>query len=149
MRTLTLLALTLATGIAACDAPRDETSEEFGLDEVNTESREAVDNFRNDVRSRLGEIDARIQEIRVKADSTAGAAKTELASRVEEFQSRSGVIAQRLETLTWTDENSWDQMTDQVEKSLDSLRQDVDRALDKDQPAGTRRDQTPPRRDSL
>jgi hypothetical protein len=57
------------------------------------------------------------------------------------------VIAQRLETLTWTDESSWDQMTDQVEQSLDSLRQDVDRALGGDRtmpPAG--RDTT---RDSI
>jgi hypothetical protein len=143
MRTLTLLTMALAAGSAACDAPRDETSEEMALDEVSTESREAVDHFRADIRSRLGQIDAGIQALRAKADTAAAAAKADLNAKVEEFQSRSGVIAQRLETLTWMDESSWDQMTDQVEPSLDSLRQDVDRALTPNAPAGR------PQRDSV
>jgi hypothetical protein len=133
MRATTLLSLALAAAVSAgACAEGGETSEEMALDEVSTESREAADNFRADIRSRLGEIDARIQELRAKVDTAAADAKADLNAKVEEFQSRSGVIAQRLDTLTWTDESSWDQMTDQIEQSLDSLRQDVDRALGKD-----------------
>jgi DNA anti-recombination protein RmuC len=128
MRATTLVSLVLAAGLAGACADT-ETSEEMAMEETFLENREAVDNFRAEARARLGEIDARIQELRARVDSAAGEAKTEVTGAVEEFQSRSGVLAQRLETLIWTDESSWEQMTSQVHQSLDSLRQDVDRAL--------------------
>jgi hypothetical protein len=145
MRSTILLSLALAAGLSAA-ACQQETSEEMAMDESALQNREAVDTFRADARSRLGEIDVRIQELRARVDTAGTKIKTELTRKVEEFQSRSGVIAQRLETLTWSDEPSWAQMTDQIEQSLDSLRQDVDRALtsDRDTTAARTRDNPPP-----
>ena len=145
MRATTLITLALVAGVAATGCRR-ETSDEMALDETGVEHREDVDHFRADARARLGEIDVKIQQLRTRADSGAADVKADLAARLEEFQSRSGMIAQRLETLTFTDDQSWNDMKDQVDKSLDSLRQDVERVFE-GRPAGdTYRDTAPGRR---
>jgi hypothetical protein len=139
MRATTLITLALAAGMAATGCQR-ETSQEMALDETGVENREAVDHYRADARARLGEIDVKIQQLRARADSGTAGARADLTALLEEFQSRSGMIAQRLETLTYTDDASWGDIKDQVDKSLDSLRQDVDRAFDADAPRPARPD---------
>ncbi|HET7039191.1 MAG TPA: hypothetical protein VFH97_04845 [Gemmatimonadales bacterium] len=131
MRARTLMTMALAAGLAVTGC-QTERSEEMALDETGVENREAVDHYRADARARLGEIDIKIQQLRARADSSAASVRADLTALLEEFQSRSGMIAQRLETLPYTDDESWNSLKGQVDKSLDSLRQDVDRAFEGD-----------------
>jgi hypothetical protein len=89
----------------------------------------AVDRFRDAARGDLDDIDARIQQLMTLADSATGSRRIRLADQVQEFQTRSGKMEERLRGLAWSDERARRRATSEINRALHALRSDVLTAL--------------------
>ena len=125
--TLFVASVVMASGMAS--ACRIEQAEHLAARGPTVEARAAVDRFRASARRDLEEIDARIQQLMALADSATGPRRAELADLVQDFQTRSGDMEERLRALAWNDERMRQRTTNEIHQTLQALRGDVLAAL--------------------
>jgi uncharacterized phage infection (PIP) family protein YhgE len=128
----------LAALLAACGRS-DQTTGTVTASDVKKESREAAETaaeysrqqyqaFMQQAKSKLDDIDRRIQQLRDKGELLQGQAQEAARAELQKLQQDRGAIREKMQTLEKSGAEAWKDMQAGVKSAMDRLDQAVDRA---------------------
>ena len=79
----------------------------------------------------LNALDKKLDELKIKAASSAGAAKAEYDKTVDELQGKRKEIEEHLQKLKVASEEGWKELKRGTKKAIGSLNKSIDNAIKK------------------
>jgi len=121
-----LLAFSIAvTAVAGCNTAAG----------VKQDSREAVDytyekkeEYQRALAAQMQELDAKIDQLKVKAARTSGAVKAEFARDMEALDRQKAVLAQKMDAVKASSASAWNDVKAGANSAMDSVKQSYDKA---------------------
>lgn len=119
-----LVAITLAA--SGCGQSGAADREDFAIAEDTTL---LVQTFRADAQARLDQLNAEINDLKLRTDSAASDVRAELQQQVQHLETRVVALQRQIDELAWRGETQWREATERLDEELDALRRELARTI--------------------
>ena len=136
------MAVAVAILLTACGSQNDTPEKKAAVtgEDVKQETKEAVqttqaflvqqkEEYENQIRAKLDEFDARVDELQAKARAEATETKAELKEALEDFRRKREAAQKDLEKLEDAAVEGWEQMKAGMANAMEELEQAYERAV--------------------
>ncbi len=124
---------------AGCGGPGREDGRDVTTDEIRKETREALDatgrliiqkkeEFMTQTRKELETMDARIEELQVKAEAASAEKRAEIKEDIRKLREEYAAAKSRMEEFQSSGEKAWEDMKSGMEDAMKDLQKAYDRA---------------------
>jgi len=129
MRKISLgLSLLMIVPVAACDQNRKISPEE---EKAKAHAKKAFQEFRTSMKYTLEVVDEKMDSLRQKAQKASGEARQNLEIELNQLQEQRKQAKAKLEKIGDTFSDNWDQVKDDVQKSVTDLKEAAEAAWKK------------------
>lgn len=123
---LLLSLLMAALGSQSCEADREEAAREIQLEALG----EQVAEFQTEARTRLHDVERRIERLGAIAEEMSGAAREDLEARIERLRAGKKDLERRLESLDGLeDREEWLRVRAEIGDALSTLESAIETAF--------------------
>lgn len=127
---LALGIVALVAGVIISRRPGDRTSSESGKD-FREKTQSAQNEFVKKMEAELEKVDAKIAEMKKKAENATDEAKTEYKKQIRSLQGKKSSFQRKLNELQNASGQAWEEFKAGVQKAVDDLKKASDDAASK------------------